>query len=269
MKIVDQLHRTLNFKETPKRIISLVPSQTELLCDLGLEGDLVGVTKFCVHPHHIKTNVTVVGGTKQIHLDRIKKLNPDIILCNKEENTKVIVEACELICPVHVSDILTIKDCLELIRQYGAIFNVEKKALLLISMIKKEVEDFEVFIKNKQTLKVVYFIWKNPWMVAAKHTFINYLLQLNKFINIYEEKTRYPEIELSEFKLNNQVQLVLLSSEPFPFNNSHISEVQALYPNAKVITVDGEMFSWYGSRLLKAFAFFKNLHLSLQNNQLY
>lgn len=263
MKIVDQLHRTVYLKDTPKRIVSLVPSQTELLCDLGLEANLVGVTKFCVHPHHIKTDVTVVGGTKQIHLDRIKKLNPDIILCNKEENTKDIVEACELICPVHVSDIFTIDDSLELIEQYSDIFNIENKASLLITKIKNEVEDFEIFIRDKPTIKVAYFIWKNPWLVAANDTFINYLLNVNKFKNVYHAKTRYPEIELSEVKTNNQVDLVLLSSEPFPFNNSHVAEVQVFYPNAKVITVDGEMFSWYGSRLLKAFKYFKDLRLSL------
>lgn len=266
--MIDQINRTLKFKETPKRIVSLVPSQTELLCDLGLEANLIGLTKFCVHPHHIKTDVTVVGGTKQIHLDRIKKLNPDIILCNKEENTKAIVEACELICPVHVSDIFTIDDSLELIGHYGDIFNIENEASLLITKIKKEVEGFEVFIKDKPTIKTAYFIWKTPWLVAANDTFINYLLNVNKFKNVYDSKTRYPEIELS--KLNDdQVELVLLSSEPFPFTDSHIAEVQAYYPNAKVMTVDGEMFSWYGSRLLKAFKYFKNLRLSLQNNQLY
>ncbi|MEP5339601.1 MAG: helical backbone metal receptor [Algibacter sp.] len=267
--MIDQINRTLKFKETPKRIISLVPSQTELLCDLGLEANLVGLTKFCVHPHHIKTDVTVVGGTKQIHLDRIKKLNPDIILCNKEENTKAIVEACELICPVHVSDIFTIDDSLELIGQYGNIFNIENKASLLIAKIKNEVECFEAFIRDKPTIKATYFIWKTPWLVAANDTFINYLLNINKFKNVYDSKTRYPEIELSKLKTDGQVELVLLSSEPFPFTDSHIVEVQVYYPNAKIITVDGEMFSWYGSRLLKAFKYFKNLRLSLQNNQLY
>lgn len=263
MKLIDQLNRRIHLKNIPKRIVSLVPSQTELLCDLGLEANLVGVTKFCVHPHHIKTGVAVVGGTKQIHLDRIKALKPDIILCNKEENTKDIVEDCELICPVHVSDIFTIVDSLELMSQYGTIFNVEKEASLLITKIKKEVEVFEIFASEKPTIKVAYFIWKNPWMVAANNTFIDHLLNVNKFKNVFDVKTRYPEIELSEFKADNQVELVLLSSEPFPFNASHVSEVQVYYPNAKVITVDGEMFSWYGSRLLKAFEYFKSLHLSL------
>ena len=117
--IQDQLNRPINFKETPKRIISLVPSQTELLCDLGLESSLVGITKFCVHPRHLKEHVTIVGGTKQIHFDKIIALNPDIILCNKEENTEDMVRLCESICTVHVSDIFTIDDNLELINQYG------------------------------------------------------------------------------------------------------------------------------------------------------
>ncbi|GAA4230374.1 helical backbone metal receptor [Postechiella marina] len=266
MQVVDQINRKLYFENTPKRIISLVPSQTELLCDLGLENSIVGITKFCVHPIDIKGKTTIVGGTKQIHINRIKALNPDIILCNKEENTKDIVEACELICSTHVSDIFNIEDSLELIKQYGTIFNVENKTALLVHDILKEVISFKAFITSKPTIKVVYFIWKNPWMVAANNTFINYLLDFNKFINIYSIKNRYPEIELSEFNSNKEVELVLLSSEPFPFNTSHIKEMQLYYPNAKVITVDGEMFSWYGSRLLKAFKYFKNLRLSLQNN---
>lgn len=269
MTLTDQLNRSLNFKEFPKRIISLVPSQTELLFDLGLESYLVGVTKFCVHPHHIKTNATIVGGTKQVHLDRIKKLNPDIVLCNKEENTKDIVESCELICNVHVSDIFTLYDSLELIKQYGSIFNIENKAKLLIAEIKKEAEHFGAFVTDKPEIKVAYFIWKNPWMVAANNTFINYLLELNKFVNVYSTKSRYPVIQLLEHQQEHNVDVVLLSSEPFPFNTSHIMEMQTYYPNAKIINVDGEMFSWYGSRLIKAFKYFKNLHLSLQNNQPY
>ena len=172
MKLQDQLNRTIHLKVTPKRIISLVPSQTELLCDLGLEANLIGVTKFCVHPHHIKTIVALVGGTKQIHFDKITALQPDIILCNKEENTKDIVEACESICNVHVSDIYNINNSLELIEQYGAIFNRKKEASVLLDKIKNELSSFEVFIQKKPTLKVVYFIWKNPWMIAGNNTFM-------------------------------------------------------------------------------------------------
>ncbi len=262
----DQLKREIHFTETPSRIISLVPSQTELLCDLGLETNIVGVTKFCVHPHHIKSDAAVVGGTKQIHIEKIKALKPDIILCNKEENTKAIVELCESICTVHISDIYDIDDSLGLIMQYGEIFDCTTKSELIANRIKTELESFKRdFIKDKPVLKVSYFIWKNPWMVAGSNTFINHLLQLNKFENIYSHKSRYPEITINNTKESKSVDVVMLSSEPFPFKEIHKKELQEFYPNATIVLVDGEMFSWYGSRLVKAFAYFKTLRLSLQN----
>ncbi len=265
--IKDQLHRTLHLKEIPKRIVSLVPSQTELLCDLGLKNSLVGVTKFCVHPNYIRTDVTVVGGTKQIHLEKIKALQPDIILCNKEENTKVIVETCEAFCTVHVSDIFTIDDSLELIHQYGAIFNKPKEAFSIVDVIQKELQSFNAFIKNRSILKAVYFIWKDPWMAAASNTFINYLMNLNKLDNVFEKESRYPEVELCNSTLNRDVNIVLLSSEPYPFKEKHKKDIQEFYPNADIVLADGEMFSWYGSRLIKAFKYFQNLRLNLENNQ--
>ena len=266
--MTDHLGNHIDISVTPKRIISLVPSQTELLYDLGLEESIVGITKFCVHPFHFKSTKQIIGGTKNIKIDKIKQLNPDIILCNKEENTKAIVEACDQICNVHVSDILTIDDSLELIKQYGELFNKQEEALKLIQGIDKEIEDFQNFIQNKPTLKVAYFIWKNPWMVAANHTFINYLLQLNKFENIYSNEIRYPKTLISNSKLQNGVDFILLSSEPFPFSEVHKKEMQNLLPNTTVILVDGEMFSWFGSRLIKAFKYFKMLRLNLQNKQL-
>jgi len=256
----DQLGRALIIETIPKRIISLVPSQTELLCDLGLEDLLVGITKFCVHPSEIKGTKAIVGGTKQIKLEKIKTLNPDIILCNKEENTKEIVEACEQICPVHVSDIITIEDCLEMIQQYGQIFNSELKAKEISQCIEKEFTSFNQFISEKPKLKVVYCIWKDPWMVAGKNTFIDFLLKVNRFENVFNSKNRYPEITLEELS-SNSIDVILLSSEPFPFKEKHIAALKKeLNNDTKVILVDGEMFSWYGSRLIKVFDYFKQLH---------
>ena len=252
----DQLNRTLKIKAVPKRIVSLVPSQTELLCDLGLKENIVGVTKFCVHPNNIRLNATIVGGTKHVHIDRIKALQPDIILCNKEENTKDIVEACEKVCEVHVSNIFTLEDSFELIAQYGMLFNVEEKSANLTAELKTEFNSFKAFIQEKNSLKTLYFIWRLPWMVVGKHTFVDYLLQLNKFKNGMEE-IRYPEISL---KKDNTIELVLLSSEPYPFTETHKKELKKYYPKARILLVDGEMFSWYGSRLTKAFSYFKQLH---------
>jgi ABC-type Fe3+-hydroxamate transport system substrate-binding protein len=259
MIIQDQIGRPLELNATPKRIVSLVPSQTELLVDLGLKESIVGVTKFCIHPKHLRKVKTIVGGTKQIHIDKIKGLNPDIILCNKEENTKEIVEACEAFCPVHVSDIFTMEDALELMEQYGVLFQVESKAEALVKTIQNDWQEFKSYITSKSKLKVAYFIWKTPWMVAGKDTFINYLLECNHYENAFSDVSRYPEIELKSL-IEKSVDVVFLSSEPFPFKDEHIKDLQEkIGKDIPVKIVDGEMFSWYGSRLQYAFEYFKSL----------
>lgn len=261
MELIDQLQRKLILNTTPKRIISLVPSQTELLCDMGLEDCIVGVTKFCIHPKHLKQNKTIVGGTKTIKADKIKALQPDIILCNKEENTKEIVEACEAITTVHVSDIFSISDCLELIHQYGQLFNKQTIAQQIVNKINVNLKKFQAYIKNKPILNVAYFIWRSPWMIAGNKTFINHLLEINQFKNVFSDSSRYPEIQLETLPENLDV--ILLSSEPYPFKEQHMQEVLEHTPNAKAILVDGEYFSWYGSRLIKAFDYFKIFRESL------
>ncbi|WP_440120932.1 ABC transporter substrate-binding protein [Tenacibaculum sp. Ill] len=242
-----------------KRIISLVPSQTELLVDLGLEENIVGVTKFCIHPKRLLKSKTIVGGTKNIKIDRIKNLQPDIILCNKEENTKEIVEACQQVAFTHVSDIFTLSDSLELISLYGSFFEKQVEAKKMINNLESKIIDFKKFVENKKSRTVAYFIWRNPWMVAASNTFINHLLELNKFENVYANEKRYPEVDIKDIH-KKKPELILLSSEPFPFKEKHITEIKEHTSNSTSILVDGEYFSWYGSRLLKAFDYFKELH---------
>lgn len=257
MHVKDQLHRTVNLPKTPSRIISLVPSQTELLVDLGLRNKIVGVTKFCVHPTDLRKEKTIVGGTKQVRLDKIEKLQPDFILCNKEENTPEMVRELEAIAPVWVTDMYDIPDCFEMIMGVGAVLNVEKKARVIVDQIESGLSDFKSFMRNKPSQTVLYSIWKNPYMVAGKDTFIDKLLKLNKFNNaITDENSRYPEVALSKMK---NVDLVLLSTEPYPFKEKDVQALrQELGGNVKL--VDGEFFSWYGSRLIKAFDYFKTLH---------
>jgi len=257
MLVKDQLNRTLNFKKFPGRIVSLVPSQTELLVDLGLRFKIVGITKFCVHPKELRKDVTIVGGTKNVHLDKIRALQPDIIICNKEENTKEIVEECEKIAPVWVSEIFTIEDNLEMIMSLGEIFNVSGKASKICHGIISEVTDFSKYIEAKPIKKVAYVIWKNPYMLAGKNTFVNTLLRLNNFENILSEvDSRYPEIDPKDLK---NVDLVLLATEPFPFEESDVIALKKAL-QTEVLLVDGEYFSWYGSRLQFAFTYFKTLH---------
>lgn len=257
----DQIGVSHTFELAPKRIISLVPSQTELLYDLGLEENLVGITKFCVHPFHFKATKTIVGGTKNVKLEKIKALQPDIIICNKEENTKEMVEELRHICPVWVTDIETIEDNLQMISDFGQLFNKRTEAQKWTDKINFAYRDFQEFVKPITPIKAVYFIWANPYMVAGNGTFINQMLQLNKFENIYANREeRYPEIIIQKMRIQGDPDLVFLSSEPFPFTDEHAFELGRFTHHAKTVFVDGEMFSWYGSRLLKAFDYFKKLH---------
>ncbi len=259
----DQLNRKIELKETPRRIVSLVPSQTELLVDLGLREQIVGVTKFCVHPKDLRKQKKVVGGTKKVHYDRVSDLDPDIILCNKEENTEEMVAELEKIAPVHVSDVKTIDDSLQLILQYGHIFGVTEKALEIATQIDTLRKEFQKEMQEIPERRAAYFIWKDPWMVAGKDTFIDHLLELNRFKNVFlEEDSRYPEIEL-ECLEQKKVELVLLSTEPFPFRDSDKDLLKKKVRKASVQIVDGEYFSWYGSRLLAAFAYFRKLQAVL------
>ncbi|UZH54599.1 ABC transporter substrate-binding protein [Salinimicrobium tongyeongense] len=259
----DQLNRKIALKEVPKRIVSLVPSQTELLVDLGLREQIVGVTKFCVHPECLRKEKKVVGGTKQVHFERVAALEPDIILCNKEENTEEMVAELEKIAPVHVSDICTIDDSLDLIGQYAEIFQVACKASEIIEKIKSEKQCFQDDAKRFPERKVAYFIWKNPWMVAGKDTFIDHLLKLNRFKNAFlEEDSRYPEIALNELE-KKEVEVLLLSTEPFPFKEKDIEALKKEVRVGCIQIVDGEYFSWYGSRLTAAFNYFRKVQAIL------
>ncbi|UJH92601.1 helical backbone metal receptor [Antarcticibacterium sp. 1MA-6-2] len=259
----DQLQREIPLNKTPRRIISLVPSQTELLCDLGLQNSLVGVTKFCVHPQNIRKSKTVVGGTKNVHLEKIAALNPDIILCNKEENTQEMVEELTKIAPVHLSNVITFEDSLDLIFQYGEIFEIQETTAALVKNIIDAKNRFEEEgIRTR--LKVVYLIWKKPWMAVGGETFINSLIEINGWENLFKNnKDRYPEITLNDLEMLKP-DLVLLSSEPFPFKEKHVIELGEQI-KANIQLVDGEYFSWYGSRLLPAFNYFKEYQIKLSN----
>ncbi|AWH86651.1 cobalamin-binding protein [Flavobacterium album] len=256
----DQTGHTLTLSATPKRIVSLVPSQTELLFDLGLEDSLVGITKFCVHPYHLKSTKKIIGGTKKVHYEKIRLLQPDIIIANKEENTEEIVNSLREIAPVWTSDIITLQDSLDMITEFGKLFSVRTAAAQWIDKINYALADFQKFMEGKEWLKTAYFIWKEPYMVVGKETFINEMMKLNHFSNIYEEREgRYPEVIVQKMRIQGDPEVVLLSSEPYPFKDEDAFELGRHTHHAKTVFVDGEMFSWYGSRMVKAFAYFKQL----------
>lgn len=250
----DQLGRAVNIPQSPKRIISIVPSQTELLFFLGLEAEVVGITKFCVHPAGEIKGKTKVGGTKQLDFEAIHALKPDLIIANKEENEQSQVEELMTQYPVWVSDIDNLPTALQMIKGVGEITGRAKEADLLADNIRHE---FATFVKPVVTLSAAYFIWRKPYMVVGSGTFIDNMLQFCGLINVFAS-SRYPQVSDHEL-VAAAPQVVLLSSEPYPFAQKHVAEIQALLPNATIILVDGEMFSWYGSRLLQAPAYFKAL----------
>lgn len=262
LSLTDQLGTVHFFSKTPERIISLVPSQTELLHDLGLEAQLVGITKFCVHPYHLQSTKIKVGGTKKVHFEKIRLLEPDIIICNKEENTKEIVEKLSEICPVWVTDITTIADNFQMITDFGQLFNKRVEARKWNDKLAFGLRSFNEFIKTQAVQRVAYLIWKNPYMAAGSDNYINELLKLNKFENVFENKPRYPELTVEQLK-DATPELVFLSSEPYPFKKEDGYELQEDNFKTPIVLVDGEMFSWYGTRLLKAFDYFKMLRLQM------
>ncbi len=243
------------FQEPPQKIISIVPSQTELLFYCGLDKEVIGITKFCVHPKQWFTTKTRVGGTKNLNLDLIKKLQPDLIIANKEENVKEQIEELAKDIDVWVTDVNNLEDALQMIKDIGAITHKSDKADRLIKEIKTE---FSQLLTINHKLQTAYLIWQNPYMTAGGDTFINDMMKYCGLENIFENKTRYPELTIEQLSTAN-CQLILLSSEPYPFAQKHVDELQQLLPGKKIILVDGEMFSWYGSRLLKAPSYFKSI----------
>ncbi|MFC5283314.1 ABC transporter substrate-binding protein [Pedobacter alpinus] len=261
MIFIDQLSKEIEIKYPPKRIISLVPSQTELLFDLGLNEEIVGVTKFCIHPKDKVKQATKIGGTKKLDIDKIRQLKPDLIIGNKEENQKEDIELLMQEFPVWMSDIYNLEDALNMILGIGALVCKKAEAKFIIDDIENSFSNLLLSIKNKPRKKAAYFIWKAPNMLAGSNTYINEMLKYCGLQNIVEQQ-RYPSFTTDEL-LNLQPEVVLLSSEPYPFTQKHVLAYKNIWPNAKVELVDGEMFSWYGSRLKLAANYFKQLNSNL------
>ena len=257
LQIKDQMGRTLSLANSPQRIVSLVPSQTELLFYLGQGQRVVGVTKFCERPIEAKSEKTVVGGTKKVLFDKITALSPDLIIGNKEENTRKDILRLEKHFPIWMSDIRTLEDALKMVREFGKLFEVQEKANALVTNIELEFNT----IKRISNKKALYLIWKGPYMVAGSETFINDMLEKVGFENAASHLKRYPELSIAEIRVIDP-DVILLSSEPYPFKPSHVEILQQELPNAQVILVNGEYFSWYGSRLVEAPKYFRNLDLS-------
>lgn len=256
----DQLDRAVDLPNIPRRIISLVPSQTELLHSLGLEEEVIGITKFCVHPESWFRSKKRVGGTKSINMELVHQLAPDLIIANKEENVQDQVAELGKHFPVWVSDIHDLPSALDMMHKIGSITGKAGQANSLIEKIK---EDFSRLASFKP-LHTCYLIWRKPYMTIGADTFIHDMLTRCGLVNVFQHFNRYPEINLEQLQdvdpgAPGYCELVMLSSEPYPFSSKHIEEIRHQLPVANIILVDGEMFSWYGSRLLHAPKYFSGL----------
>lgn len=253
--VKDQVGNSISLEAAPKRIVSLVPSQTELLHYFGLEAETVGITKFCIHPNQWFQTKDRVGGTKNLNLDKVRALHPDLIIANKEENTKEEIEKLSEEYPVYISDINSIADAYDMIKGVGLLCDKEQLAVDLIDEIQEQFEEIK-----QVNLRALYFIWKKPYMVCGTNNFIDSVLREIGLYNVVDEP-RY--IELSEDRIKEfKPDLIMLSSEPYPFKEEDCIDFQDI-PGVKTILVDGELFSWYGSRMLKMKDYFNQLFSSL------
>ncbi len=256
MIFYDQLQRAVHVPPgPPRRIVSLVPSQTELLHFLGLEQEVVGITKFCVHPPTWFQQKTRVGGTKTIDIQKVVALNPDLIIGNKEENDQAQIELLAADYPVWLSDIGTLEDALDMILRVGSMVGRAEAARQLAGDIRQA---FDVLDIPPSRPQVAYFIWRKPYMVAAADTFIHDMLIRAGFDNVFAHHSRYPAVTLHELA-DAQPEIILLSSEPYPFAEKHFAALREVCPLAVVQLVDGEAFSWYGSRLLHTPAYLQGV----------
>lgn len=256
----DQMNREVEIPFPPQRIVSVVPSQTELLFDLGLNDRVIAITKFCIHPNDWFQSKTRIGGTKNLNIDRIREIQPDFIIANKEENTQSEIEALAQEFPVWISDIQDLDGAYQMIRSIGEICDCASAAEMIVHQAASK---FDLLKPVSPTKRALYLIWNNPFMAVNNSTFIHHMMELCGFENCTAGfQNRYPEISAEKIEAL-QPELILLSSEPFPFAEKHQSEIQTQFPNAQVVLVDGEFFSWYGSRLIQAPNYFQKLLLEI------
>lgn len=243
----DQTGRHIQLLAPARRIVSLVPSLTNTLHSLGLEDEVVGITRFCVHPDSWYRTKTRIGGTKDVHIDQVLQLQPDLVLANKEENVKEQIDTLNLQVPVWTSDISNMADTVHMIHSLGQLTGKTAEAAQLVSGIETAFASLPTPVRRYRSL---YLIWRNPYMAAGGDTFIHQMLQAGGFDNVLANRDRYPSLSNEEIQ-ELKPELLFLSSEPYPFKAAHADELQQLLPQTRILLVNGESFSWYGASLLQ------------------
>ena len=245
------------------RIVCLVPSITELLCDLGLADQLVGRTGFCIHPAALVAAIPKVGGTKDVNIDKIRQLLPTHAIVNIDENTKPTAEAlAEFVPHVVVTHPRAPRDNLALARLMGAIFGKQAQAERWCAQFERELAALEAMQPGAERT-VLYCIWRDPWMTISSDTYIARMLgELGWQVPAFADPARYPTFAWTD-ELLDQIDAVLLSTEPYRFTDAHVEEL-ASQIGKPVMLVDGEMMSWYGSRAVAGLGYLRKLRSVLE-----
>ena len=258
----DQMGYEVTVPQFPKRIVSLVPSLTELLADLGLEDQVVGLTHFCVYPEALYQNRTRIGGTKKAQIQKLKALSPDLVIANKEENEKAQVDEIKTFCPVWVSHVYDLPSAMDMIRRLSKVVGQSEAGTAMADRIQSKLDD----LVKAPPLQTLYMIWRKPYMAAGGDTFIHEMMKQMGLENVLADQLRYPQLSTADIQAKAP-DLILLSSEPYPFKTKHMEALQPLVPQAKIRLVDGSMFSWYGSRIEKAVEYLQALSTELKGKQ--
>lgn len=249
------------------RILSLVPSITELLFDLGLEDQLIGRTQYCIHPADSVQSVPSVGGTKKINMDRVRDLKPTHAIVNIDENPKTMADDLRgMGVEVIVTHPMTPDDNLTLFKLLGGIFDRPEQT----TKLSDDYNSARAAIQNESNRpakRVLYLIWQDPWMAVSSDTYVaNTLALVNWSVGIpgivsgqTGDAARYPKIEIANDGLED-IDLILFSSEPYSFTEDDIDEFQFTFPDHahKAHIIDGEMTSWYGSRAIRGLQYLRD-----------
>jgi ABC-type Fe3+-hydroxamate transport system substrate-binding protein len=244
----------------PQRIVSLIPSTTELLCDLGLADRLVGVTAYCVEPRAIVRSKARIGGEKNPDLERIRALAPDLVVANVEENVRAHVDALRAWgIPVWVTYPRTVDDSLRMIRDLGEVTGACARAAAMLEQLEEVVARGRAGEGQRARVRVFYAIWRDPYMTISGDTYISDVLATCGAANVFADRAeRYPAVSLEEMAARAP-DVILLPDEPFRFRRIHVADFESYVDvpavrEGRVHLVDGKPFSWHGRRLADAVA---------------